>query len=185
MTKESTLPASYIQPWRIQWIWPVPPHQSGNCFPKTNQHWLDPFLPRMTHESYYSEWHPDEPHNPTLWMQKTVDQIWEFYITIWHCRNGKLHGHDFEEQKCIALKATQTTVHRIYQEMTSNIEMHHVCILYHLPVEDILKWTKAHLDTYLATAEVILEQNIDPGWVYHLLVSSLAWLWCWEVYSRH
>ena len=96
-------------------------------------------------------------------MQKTVDQIWEFYITIWHCRNGELHGHDFEEQRCIALKATCTTVGRVYQEMTSNIEMHHAHILHHLPVEDILKWMKAHLDAYLATAEVILEQNIDPG----------------------
>jgi len=26
-----------------------------------------------------------------------------------------------------------------------------------------LNWTKSHLDAYLATAEVILEQNVDPG----------------------
>jgi len=32
-----------------------------------------------------------------------------------------------------------------------------------MPVEEILKWTKTHLDAYLATAEVILEQNVDPG----------------------
>jgi hypothetical protein len=31
------------------------------------------------------------------------------------------------------------------------------------PLEQILTWTKAHLDAYLATAEVILEQNVDPG----------------------
>jgi hypothetical protein len=30
-------------------------------------------------------------------------------------------------------------------------------------LEQILTWTKSHLDAYLATAEVILEQNIDPG----------------------
>jgi hypothetical protein len=30
-------------------------------------------------------------------------------------------------------------------------------------LEEILNWTKAHLDVYLATAEVILEQNVDPG----------------------
>ena len=31
------------------------------------------------------------------------------------------------------------------------------------PFGKILKWTKLHLDTYLATAEILLEQNIDPG----------------------
>jgi hypothetical protein len=36
-------------------------------------------------------------------------------------------------------------------------------ILHARPLEQILTWTKAHLDAYLATAEVILEQNIDPG----------------------
>ena len=47
---------------------------------------------------------------PNLWMQKTVDQIWEFHTMIWHCRNGELHRHNFEEQKQIALEVTQTTV---------------------------------------------------------------------------
>jgi hypothetical protein len=31
------------------------------------------------------------------------------------------------------------------------------------PLEENLNWTKAYLDAYLATAEVILEQNVDPG----------------------
>jgi hypothetical protein len=31
------------------------------------------------------------------------------------------------------------------------------------PFGKILKWTKTHLDAYLATAEILLEQNIDPG----------------------
>lgn len=112
---------------------------------------------------YYKERQPDEPHNPTLWMRKTVDQLWEFYIAIWYCRNGELHGHDFEEQKKIALEATRTTVRRVYQETSDTVEPHHARILHHMPVEEILKWTKTHLDAYLATAEVILEQNVDPG----------------------
>jgi len=33
----------------------------------------------------------------------------------------------------------------------------------HDPIGHILNWTKAHLDAYLAMAEVILEQNIDLG----------------------
>jgi len=46
--------------------------------------------------------------------------------------------------------------------------MHEACLLHHDPVGNILNWTKAHLDAYLATAEVILEQNIDPGWKLHI-----------------
>jgi hypothetical protein len=36
-------------------------------------------------------------------------------------------------------------------------------ILHARPLKQILTWTKVHLYAYLATAEVILEQNIDPG----------------------
>jgi hypothetical protein len=36
-------------------------------------------------------------------------------------------------------------------------------MLHSQPLEQILKWTKSHLDAYLVTAEVILEQNVDPG----------------------
>jgi hypothetical protein len=36
-------------------------------------------------------------------------------------------------------------------------------MLHGRPLEQILNWTKSHLDVYLATAEVILEQNVDPG----------------------
>ena len=120
---------------------------------------------------YYREQWPDEPHNPSLWMRKMIDQIWDFYIALWHCRNGELHGHDFDEQKRIALKATQMTIWCVYQEMTNNVQKHHTRILHWLPVEEILKWTKTHLDAYLVMAEVILEQNINPGWAYHPLVS--------------
>jgi hypothetical protein len=31
------------------------------------------------------------------------------------------------------------------------------------PIEEVMKWMKRHLDAYLATAEVYLEQNVDPG----------------------
>jgi hypothetical protein len=34
---------------------------------------------------------------------------------------------------------------------------------------------KSHLDAYLAMAEVILEQNVDPGWVQFFLILILEW----------
>jgi hypothetical protein len=36
-------------------------------------------------------------------------------------------------------------------------------MLHGRPLEQILNWTKSHLNAYLATTEVILEQNVDPG----------------------
>jgi hypothetical protein len=30
-------------------------------------------------------------------------------------------------------------------------------------IEEILKWTKEHLDAYLASADVIIEQRDEPG----------------------
>jgi hypothetical protein len=40
---------------------------------------------------------------------------------------------------------------------------------------DFQQWHKSHLDAYLAMAEVILEQNVDPGWVQFFLVPILEW----------
>jgi hypothetical protein len=48
-------------------------------------------------------------------------------------------------------------------------------LLHSRPLEQILTWWKSHLDAYLAMAEVILEQNVDPGWVQFFLVPILEW----------
>jgi len=112
---------------------------------------------------YYKERQPGEPFNPTLWMRKTIDQMWKFFLTIWHCRNGELHGKDYEEARAIALSTTREEVKRIYEDSKDQVTTRESRILHTLPIEEILKWTKRHLDAYLATAEVILEQNVDPG----------------------
>ena len=52
---------------------------------------------------------------------------------------------------------------RIYEEAKHYVNDEESAILHSRPLEQILSWTKAHLDAYLATAEVILEQNVDPG----------------------
>jgi cytochrome c2 len=37
-------------------------------------------------------------------------------------------------------------------------------VLHHARIEEILKWTKEHLDAYLASpADVIIEQRDEPG----------------------
>jgi hypothetical protein len=42
--------------------------------------------------------------------------------------------------------------------------------------QPIFRLTRWYLDTYFfSIAEVLLEQNVDPGWVHHPLVPTLEW----------
>jgi hypothetical protein len=103
---------------------------------------------------YYKHRQPGDSYNPTLWMTKTIDAIWDYFLTIWTKRNGELYSKDYDEQRVIALETTPS------KHYVNNAES---AILHVRPLEQILTWTKAHLDAYLATAEVILQQNVDPG----------------------
>ena len=100
---------------------------------------------------------------PALWSHKTIDFLWELFINIWYCRNGELHGHNYKESRAKALAMNRTTAREVYEATEGNVTEHEARLLHRNPVDDILTWTKAHLDAYLATAEVILEQNVDPG----------------------
>jgi hypothetical protein len=60
---------------------------------------------------------------------------------------------------------TRDEVSRIYEEAKHYVTDAESAMLHSWPLEQILKWTKSHLDAYLVTAEVILEQNVDPGWI--------------------
>jgi hypothetical protein len=120
-------------------------------------HWK----PVLAH--YYKERKPGKPHSPKLWARKTVDQIWQTFLDIWQCRNGELHGKDYKEQREIALRTTREEVQRIYEVTRDHATDRESRYLHPQPVSEILRWTKRHLDAYLATAEVILEQNVDPG----------------------
>jgi hypothetical protein len=46
-------------------------------------------------------------------------------------------------------------------------------------LEQILNWTKSHLNAYLATAEVILEWNVDPGEIQYFLLPTLERCGMW------
>jgi hypothetical protein len=124
---------------------------------------------RLTHAwkaviaHYYRDRRPGHPFNPTLWMRKTIDQVWLLFRTIWLCRNGEKYGKDYDEQRAIALETTRNKVREIYEQARSDVDSVTSSRLHAQPLEEILKWTKRHLDAYLATAEVYLAQNIDPG----------------------
>jgi hypothetical protein len=96
-------------------------------------------------------------------MMKTVDAIWDYFLLIWMEWNGKLYRKDYDEQQAIALETTWAKVEQLYEGLKHYANDAESAILHARPLKQILTWTKAHLDAYLATAEVILEQNVDEG----------------------
>jgi hypothetical protein len=94
-----------------------------------------------------------------MWLMGSNINFYHFVIcessvfhTIWLCHNSELLVKDKKEQQSIAL---QTTRDPDNPELTTTLHLQ--------PITEVLKWMKCHLDAYLATAEVYLEQSIDPG----------------------
>jgi hypothetical protein len=112
---------------------------------------------------YYQERRPTSHISPTLWMNRTISTMWDFYNLMWNQRNEDFHGGTREELQAKALTATRTTVRRVYAASHGHVTNRQSRILHRLPVEDILSWTKSHLDAYLATAKIFLDKNIEPG----------------------
>jgi len=96
-------------------------------------------------------------------MQKTIEQTWHYYIMIWHCRNGELHGHNSEESRQKALDMKRHEAQLLYSSSEGTVTEAEARLLHRDMVVNILNWMKAHFDAYLAMTEVILEQDVDPG----------------------
>jgi hypothetical protein len=71
-------------------------------------------------------------------MRKTIDAIWEMFLTIWTVRNGELHGKDYDEQQKIALATTQEEVSRVYENAKHYVNDEESAILHSRPLEQIL-----------------------------------------------
>jgi hypothetical protein len=111
---------------------------------------------------YYNERQPGKSFTPDQWMCTTINALWTFSLTLWQQRNAALHGPDsaitLERRRKEAV--TQATV--VYLDTLGNISPSDSIILHRTCITDILNWTKQHLDAYLATAEVVCEQNVSP-----------------------
>ena len=114
-------------------------------------------------KTYYHERKPGNSYTPDQWMRTTIAALWKFSMTLWRQRNAALHGTDsaitLEKRRLDAV--TKATA--VYTDTIGNILPSDSLILHRTRITDILNWTKQHLDAYLATAEVICEQNVEPG----------------------
>jgi hypothetical protein len=84
-------------------------------------------------------------------------------MTLWCQRCATYHG----ENSAITLerrrKEAVTNATTVYNETIGNVLPLDSLILHKAKINEILNWTKQHLDAYLATAAVICEWNIEPG----------------------
>jgi hypothetical protein len=87
---------------------------------------------------YYKSRQPGDSYNPNLWMTKTVDAIWDYFLLIWTDRNGKLYGKDYDEQRAIALATTRAEVEQIYEGSKHYVNDAESAILHARPLEQIL-----------------------------------------------
>ena len=118
---------------------------------------------KLAIRTYYQERQPGDSFTPDQWMRTTIEALWKLAMTLWRQRNAALHGTDsaltMENQR----KEAVTKATTIYRETIGNILPSDSLILHRTQITMILNWTKQHLDAYLATAEVICEQNVEPG----------------------
>jgi hypothetical protein len=51
----------------------------------------------------------------------------------------------------------------VYQPTIGKVSQMDSIVLHHARIQEIIKWTKEHLDAYLASADVIIDQCDEPG----------------------
>jgi hypothetical protein len=99
------------------------------------------------------------------WMRTVIKELWVFSIAIWKHRNTELHGTDGAISMEQWRKETVTDeAVAVYQATIGNVSQMDSVVLHHARIDEILKWTKEeHLDAYLASADVIIDQRDKPG----------------------
>ena len=112
---------------------------------------------------YYNARKPGDSFTPDRWMRTTIDGIWKFAMTLWRQRCATYHGENSVLTLEKRRKEAATNATTIYNETIGNVCPSDGLILHQAKINEILNWTKQHLDAYLATAEVICEWNIEPG----------------------
>ena len=96
-------------------------------------------------------------------MRTVIKELWVFSITIWKQRNSELHGKDGIISTEQRRKDTANEAVAVYQSTIGKVSPTDSVVLHHARIEEILKWTKEHLDAYLASADVIIDQRDEPG----------------------
>jgi hypothetical protein len=112
---------------------------------------------------HYCDTRPGEYFTADQWLRTTIDAIWKLSMTLWRQRCATYHGENGTLTKEQRRKQTAHEATEVYQATIGNVLPSDSLVLHRAKVAEILNWTKQHLDAYLAMAEVICEQNVEPG----------------------
>jgi hypothetical protein len=96
-------------------------------------------------------------------MRTVIKELWIFSIVLWKQGNTELHGTDDAISMEQCRKETVNEAVAVYQLTIGKVSQMDSVVLHHARIEEILKWTKEHLDAYLAFADVIIDQRDEPG----------------------
>jgi len=111
---------------------------------------------------FYEERQPGDSFTPEQWMRTVIQELWTFSITVWNQRNTELHGlNGFISAEKLRKETADAVIH-VYQTTIGNVTPSDSIVLHQAHIAEILIWTKEHLDAYLASAEVILDQHEAP-----------------------
>jgi hypothetical protein len=114
--------------------------------------------------TYYKIRQPGESFTPDQWMRTVITELWVFSITIvWKQRNSDLHGTGGAISMEQRRKETATEAVAVDQSTIGKVSQMDSVVLHHARIEEILKWKKEHLDSYLASADAIIDQRDEPG----------------------
>jgi hypothetical protein len=102
--------------------------------------------------TYYKIRQPGESFTLDQWMRTVIKELWVFSIAIWKQLNTELHGTNGAISMEQCRKETATEAVAVYQATIGNISPTYSVMLHHARIDEILKWTKEHLDAYLASA---------------------------------
>jgi hypothetical protein len=62
------------------------------------------------------------------------------------------------------MKETATEAVAVYQATIGNVSQMDSVVLHHARINEILLWMKEHLDAYLASDDVTIDQLNEPGY---------------------
>jgi hypothetical protein len=82
---------------------------------------------------------------------------------MWRQRCSEFHGTDSAISLERRRRETATRAQSIYQDTIGVVSPSDSIVLHQNSVATILKWTKEHLDAYLASAAAIIDLREEPG----------------------
>jgi hypothetical protein len=96
-------------------------------------------------------------------MRKLISALWTFSLTMWRQRCSEFHGTESAISLERRRRETATRAQSVYQNTIGIVSPSDSLVLHQHSIATLSKWTKEHLDAYLASAAAIIDLRDEPG----------------------